>query len=98
MFDHRLLVAARVLAGWSQQELATAAGIGLNTVQGLETGHRDTRTSSLQRVLSALLTRGVEVTLGSERWAYGVQVVRGGVADRSSDLGQDDPVMSDKKA
>jgi len=98
MFDPRLLVAARVLAGWSQQELATAAGLGLNTLQGLETGHRDTRTSSLQRVLNALLTRGVEVTLGSERWAYGVQVVRGGAADRSQDLGQDDPVKPGKTA
>jgi transcriptional regulator with XRE-family HTH domain len=98
MFDQRLLVAARVLAGWSQQELATAAGVGLNTVLGLETGNRDTRTSSLQRILNALLTRGVEVTLGSERWAYGVQIVRGGLADRSRDLGTDETAISDLQA
>lgn len=97
MFDPRLFVAARVLAGWTQQELASAAGVGLNTVQGLETGLRQTRTSSLQRVLDALLTQGVEVTLGSERWAYGVQVLRGGVVDRRHDLRRSVPAGSNKE-
>lgn len=96
MLDPRLLVAARVLTGWTQQELASAANLGLNTIQGLETGRRKTRSSSLKRVLDALLEQGVEVTLGGERWSYGIQVLRGGIVDQGQGARQTAPTVANK--
>jgi transcriptional regulator with XRE-family HTH domain len=81
MLHPRQLVAARALAGWSQEELAAAAGVGLATVKGLEAGFRDTRFSSVLAIVEALRRRGVELAQGSERFVGGVMVVRGSVSD-----------------
>jgi transcriptional regulator with XRE-family HTH domain len=81
MLHPRQLVAARALAGWSQEELAAAAGVGLVTVKGLEAGFRDTKFSSVLAIVEALRRRGVELAQGSERYVGGVAVVRGSASD-----------------
>lgn len=81
MLHPRQLTAARALAGWSQEELAAAAGVGLVTLQGLEGGFRDTRYSSVLAIVEALRRRGIEFTQGSERYVGGVAVVRGSTSD-----------------
>ena len=86
MLDLRQLVAARALAGWSQEDLAAAAGVGLATVRGLEAGFRDTRYSSVLAVLEALRQVGVELAQGGERYIGGVVVVRGSLADWTPDM------------
>jgi transcriptional regulator with XRE-family HTH domain len=81
MLHARQLIAARALAGWSQEDLAAAAGVSLSTVRGLEGGSRDTRFSSVLAVVEALRRRGVELAQSSERFMGGVLVVRGSASD-----------------
>jgi predicted transcriptional regulator len=91
MIHPRQLIAARVLADWSQADLAAAADVALRTIQGLESGDRDTRFSSVLAILDALRRRGVELAQGSERFLGGVVVVRGSPADwlDARQIGQD---------
>lgn len=81
MLHARQLIAARALAGWSQEDLAAAAGVSLSTVRGLEGGSRDTRFSSVVAIIEALRRRGVELAQSSERFMGGVLVVRGSPSD-----------------
>lgn len=81
MLHPRQLSAARVLAGWSQEELAAAARIGVATVKGLEAGSRDTRFSSVLAVLKALRRQGIEMAASSDRFAAGLLIIRGSPAD-----------------
>ncbi len=52
--------AARGLLGWSQQELAEKAGVGVVTVRQLEIGVQKPRRATLEVVRRALETAGVE--------------------------------------
>lgn len=49
---------ARAALTWSTQELATRAGVGLNTVNRFEAG-QDARVSSVDKMRSALEAAGV---------------------------------------
>ncbi len=62
----RLLVAARVLAGVTQPELAAAAGISVSVLQAIEQGRSDPKLSTVLALLDALKARGVELALESE--------------------------------
>ena len=54
-FDGGPLRAARAAAGWSQQELATRAGISRSTLARLEGGHaRGTHRATIDRLAAAL--------------------------------------------
>jgi transcriptional regulator with XRE-family HTH domain len=64
---------ARGLLGWSQRELADAAGVGLSTVRNLETGRHTTTKANLAAIAGALGAAGVEFTNGDEP---GVKLVR----------------------
>lgn len=81
MVHPRQLQAARILAGWSQADLAAASAVAVSTIQTLEAGTRDTRLSNVMAILDALRRRGVEVAGGSERYIGGAVVVRGSEAD-----------------
>jgi transcriptional regulator with XRE-family HTH domain len=62
----RQLTAARVLAGWSQAQLATKAGLATNTVQRAEGLDDQVLTSGLRTLLAietALAKVGVECFL-----------------------------------
>jgi predicted transcriptional regulator len=52
--------AARGLLGWSQQDLAREAGVGIVTVHQLEAGTSQPRRSTLAVIKNALETAGVE--------------------------------------
>jgi transcriptional regulator with XRE-family HTH domain len=50
---------ARAALGWSSQELASKAGVGVNTVNRFESG-QDARVSSVEKMRLALERAGVE--------------------------------------
>jgi transcriptional regulator with XRE-family HTH domain len=51
---------ARAALGWSAQELATKAGVGLNTVNRFESGACQPRSVTLEALRGALEAAGVE--------------------------------------
>jgi len=73
----RLLVAARVLAGLNQTELASAAGIAVSVLQAIEQGRSDPKLSTVLALVDALKVRGVMLLPETERIAGGIHVVRG---------------------
>jgi transcriptional regulator with XRE-family HTH domain len=52
--------AARALIGWSQQELASEAGVGIMTIHQLEKDGSQSRRATLEVVQRALESAGVE--------------------------------------
>jgi transcriptional regulator with XRE-family HTH domain len=58
--------AARGLIGWNQQELASAAGVGVATIRLFETGKGEQRRSTLTVIRQALEAAGVEFTNGDQ--------------------------------
>jgi predicted transcriptional regulator len=52
--------AGRGLLAWSQQELATAAGVGVVTIHQLEVGTSEPRQATLAVIRRAFETAGVE--------------------------------------
>ncbi|GJL87144.1 MAG: transcriptional regulator [Minwuia thermotolerans] len=53
--------AARALLSWSQQQLATAAHVGLSTVRDFEKGRRTPSHNNLLGIASALEAAGVQL-------------------------------------
>jgi predicted transcriptional regulator len=60
MASVRQLRAARVLLGWSQQDVAERAGIALNTLNNIERGVVDPRKSTWDRVVQVFTDAGIE--------------------------------------
>lgn len=58
--------AARALLTWSQQQLASAANIGLSTVKSFESGNKLPRRNNLGAMQRALEAAGVAFTNGGE--------------------------------
>src|SRR3546814_8959617 len=52
--------AARGLLGWSQDQLATAANVGLSTLKDAESGKRDPIASNIEAIRWALEAAGVK--------------------------------------
>ena len=52
--------AARALLGWHQSDVARAAGVSLNTLNNLERGVVDARSSTVNAVQGALERAGIE--------------------------------------
>ena len=80
MTHPRELAAARVLAGWSQEELASRTGVGVSTIKAFEAGSRDIKTSTLRAIVKAYRQHGI-ILLSTERLAAGIAIVRGTPAD-----------------
>ncbi|PWC29058.1 helix-turn-helix transcriptional regulator [Teichococcus aestuarii] len=78
----RILVAARALAGMSQADLASAAGIAVSVLQAIEQGRSDPRLSTVIALVDALKQRGVEIIPESDRNAWGVVVTKGSEAEK----------------
>jgi transcriptional regulator with XRE-family HTH domain len=56
--------AARALLGWSQADLAKAAGLGVSTVRNFEKGRSDPYSRNLEAIRSALEEAGIEFIAG----------------------------------
>ena len=80
----RLLIAARVMGGLTQAELAAAAGIAMSVLQSIEQGRSDPRLSTTLALLNALEAHGVRLVPASDQAAYGLVVVPG---SRAEDIG-----------
>jgi transcriptional regulator with XRE-family HTH domain len=52
----------RRLKGWTQQELADAAGVALDTISDLERGAREPRPHTMRRIAQALGVRIQDIT------------------------------------
>jgi transcriptional regulator with XRE-family HTH domain len=57
---------ARGLLGWSQTELAKAAGLSEPTVKRFETGLANVSTAAIGKMVAALEAAGVEFTNGNQ--------------------------------
>jgi transcriptional regulator with XRE-family HTH domain len=66
--------AARGLVGWSQEELARRAGVGIVTVYQLESGISKPRRATLDVIRRSFEAAGVEFTNGDQP---GVRLVKG---------------------
>ncbi|HWB46273.1 MAG TPA: helix-turn-helix transcriptional regulator [Hyphomicrobiaceae bacterium] len=54
--------AARGWLGWSQQELAAAASVGLSTIKDFEAGNRTPIANNLAAIQTALEKQGISFT------------------------------------
>ena len=61
---------ARAALSWSTQDLASKAGVGVNTVNRFEAGH-DARVSSVEKMQAALEAAGVTFLADGEVKAGG---------------------------
>jgi transcriptional regulator with XRE-family HTH domain len=69
--------AARGLLGWTQQQLADASIIAVNTIKQLEHGTTDAKTSTLSAVQRALEAAGIEFIPAAGGRGEGVRRVSG---------------------
>jgi transcriptional regulator with XRE-family HTH domain len=69
--------AARALLDWSQNELASAANVGVTTVRDIESERRATDTDAMRQIRRALDNAGVEFVSGTSDFGPGVRMVRG---------------------
>jgi len=64
--------AARGLLDWTQQELASRAGVSRSTIREFENGHHALQEASEAAVMEALAASGIEFIRGKHR--IGVQM------------------------
>jgi transcriptional regulator with XRE-family HTH domain len=67
--------AARGWLGWSQQELAKQAKVGLSTVKDFENGSRKPIANNLAALQAALETSGVRLTFDPKGSPLGIEGV-----------------------
>ena len=72
----RLMAAARVLAGLSQNSLAEAAGINRTNLARFELGTSLMRSDTLAKVIAALEARGIRFIPQTDGLEMGVALVR----------------------
>jgi transcriptional regulator with XRE-family HTH domain len=66
--------AARGWLGWTQQELARRAGVGLSTVRDFENGDRTPIPNNLAAIRRAIEDAGIEMMFGKDgRSAAGIR-------------------------
>jgi transcriptional regulator with XRE-family HTH domain len=74
MIDHRQSRAARSLLGWTQQQLAAAAGVALATIQFFETDKREPIPNNITAIRRALEDAGVEFIPAKSGKGVGVRL------------------------
>ena len=76
MIEAAQVRAARALIGWSQAELADAAGLPLSAVDRFETGEADIPADAVARIRAALESAGV-VFIAQNGGGAGVRLRKG---------------------
>jgi ribosome-binding protein aMBF1 (putative translation factor) len=66
--------AARAWIGWSQQDLAKRAKVGLSTVKDFENHSRTPIANNLAAMQSALETGGIRMTFGPKDGPLGIEM------------------------
>lgn len=69
--------AARALLEWSQEKLASEAGVGLSTVRDVESQRRQLETAAATEICRALENAGVIFVSGTSKEGPGVRIVAG---------------------
>ena len=69
--------AARALLEWSQEKLASEAGVGVSTVRDVESQRRQLETSAASEIVRALQNEGVIFVSGNTKEGPGVRLVAG---------------------
>lgn len=69
--------AARALLEWSQEKLASEAGVGLSTVRDVESQRRQLETSAASEIVRTLQNEGVIFVSGNTEEGPGVRLVAG---------------------
>ncbi len=69
--------AARALLDWSQEQLATAAEVGLSTVRDVEGERRPADTAAVTDIRRALENAGIVFVAGTPKLGPGVHFVAG---------------------
>jgi ribosome-binding protein aMBF1 (putative translation factor) len=65
--------AARGWLGWSQQDLAKRASVGLSTVKDFENGSRTPISNNLNAIQRALESEGIQLVFGSDGQPAGIR-------------------------
>ena len=60
MIEGRQIRAARGLLGWSRSDLIEASGVSMSALLRLESAQADSRSSTLNKVITALNAAGIE--------------------------------------
>ncbi len=84
--SHRLFIAARALAGLSQSELASEAGVALSVLQAIEQNRSDPKLSTILALLDVLKSKGIELLPETGHVAFGLFVTTGTEADLSGSI------------
>jgi len=84
--SHRLFIAARALAGLSQSELASQAGVALSVLQAIEQNRSDPKLSTILALLDVLKSKGIELLPETGQVAWGLFVVTGSEADLTGSI------------
>jgi transcriptional regulator with XRE-family HTH domain len=74
MITARQIRAARALLGWTQRELAEAAGLSLAVVNNIEREARDARASTFRKLQSTLEDAGIQLIEGPTTGSIGVVI------------------------
>jgi DNA-binding XRE family transcriptional regulator len=69
--------AARALLEWSQEKLASEAGVGVSTVRDVESQRRQLETSAASEIVRTLRNEGVIFVSGNAKEGPGVRLVAG---------------------
>lgn len=77
LLDGRLCIAARVLAGLSQAELAAKASLHVSVVARFEQGLTEPRRGTLQAIMQVLANHGIEILGQTDRYAGGIGLIKG---------------------
>ncbi len=72
----RLIIAARILAGLSQADLAAAAGIGIATLSRYERGESNPRSDKLNAIVGALQAHDIQFVTETDTVAEGILRVK----------------------
>jgi transcriptional regulator with XRE-family HTH domain len=84
--SHRLFIAARALAGLSQSELASQAGVALSVLQAIEQNRSDPKLTTILALLDVLKSKGVELLPETGQVAFGLFVTVGSEADLTGSI------------